>query len=63
MSDTPNRREGAASREEWPPAWFGAVTTDRDDVAERTEETLSGSVATTRKPLAGKGRDRTDWDA
>ncbi|GAB2481710.1 hypothetical protein [Streptosporangium sandarakinum] len=26
--------------EEWPPAWFGSVTTDRDDIAERTEEIL-----------------------
>jgi hypothetical protein len=26
--------------QEWPPSWFGSVTTEQDDIAERTEEIL-----------------------
>jgi hypothetical protein len=26
--------------ESWPPSWFGSITTERDDIAERTEEIL-----------------------
>ncbi|MFI7055246.1 hypothetical protein ACIBLB_24585 [Streptosporangium canum] len=28
------------SGQEWPPAWFGSVTTGQDDIAERAEEIL-----------------------
>ncbi|MER6825152.1 hypothetical protein ABT352_04115 [Streptosporangium sp. NPDC000563] len=28
------------SGQEWPPSWFGSVTTGRDDIAERTEDLL-----------------------
>jgi hypothetical protein len=28
------------SGQEWPPAWFGSLTTKQDDIAERTEEIL-----------------------
>ncbi|MGW4424718.1 hypothetical protein [Streptosporangium sp. NPDC004631] len=28
------------SGQEWPPAWFGSVVTEQDDIAERTEEIL-----------------------
>jgi hypothetical protein len=26
--------------QEWPPSWFGAVTAEQDDIAERVEEIL-----------------------
>ncbi|GAA4589450.1 hypothetical protein GCM10023194_43700 [Planotetraspora phitsanulokensis] len=29
-----------AQGESWPPAWFGSITTEHDDIAERTEEIL-----------------------